>query len=69
MGDDTIQVRGILLEKIVISTTLDPYLSLRSLASYSGLSVRTLRALIDRLPAEALALLPAQHREGLGTAQ
>src|SRR5262249_29976393 len=37
------QVRGVLAERVVISTTLDPYLSLRALATYSGLSVRTLR--------------------------
>jgi excisionase family DNA binding protein len=29
--------------EIVIDVSLDPYLSLRALASYSGLSVRTLR--------------------------
>jgi len=32
-----------LADRVVISTTLDPYLSLRALATYSGLSVRTLR--------------------------
>ncbi len=38
-----VQVRGILPEKIVISTTLDPYLPLKALAAYSGISVRLLR--------------------------
>jgi len=33
---------------------LDPYLSLKALADYSGLSARTLRNLIEKLPAEAL---------------
>jgi excisionase family DNA binding protein len=49
-----VQVRGILPEKIVISTVLDPYLSLKALASYSGLSVRTLRTYLEKSPAEAL---------------
>lgn len=30
-------------EKVVVSTVLAPYLSLRALADYAGLSVRTLR--------------------------
>lgn len=51
---EPVQVRGILPEKIVLSTTLDPYLSLKALAQYSGLSTRTLRTYIDRPPAEAL---------------
>ena len=38
----------------MVSTVLDPYLSLRALASYSGLSVRTLRSFIDRPPDQAL---------------
>jgi excisionase family DNA binding protein len=37
------QVRGVLAERIVVSSDLDPFLSLRALASYSNLSVRTLR--------------------------
>lgn len=37
------QVRGILAERVVVSTPLDPFLSLRALASYSGLSTRKLR--------------------------
>ena len=37
------QVRGVLAERVVISTPLDPFLSLRAAASYSGLSVRKLR--------------------------
>src|SRR5262249_50371051 len=53
------QVRGVLAEQVVISTTLDPYLSLRALATYSGLSVRTLRQyLVD--PAHPLP----HHRVG-----
>ncbi len=41
------RVRGVLAERVVISTALDPFLSLRALASYSGLSVRKLRDLLD----------------------
>lgn len=36
-------VRGILAEKVVISTPADPFLDLRALAGYSHLSVRKLR--------------------------
>lgn len=45
---------GLPPERIVISTVLDPYLSLRALAAYSGLSRRTLRTYLERLPNEAL---------------
>jgi excisionase family DNA binding protein len=37
------QVRGILAERVEIATPLDPFLSLRALASYSGLGARKLR--------------------------
>jgi hypothetical protein len=40
------QVRGVLAERVVLSSTLDPFLPMRALATYSGLSVRTLRALL-----------------------
>jgi lambda repressor-like predicted transcriptional regulator len=40
------QVRGVLADRVIVSTTLDPFLSLKALASYSGLSVRTLRTLL-----------------------
>jgi hypothetical protein len=33
----------VLAERVVVSTTLDPFLPLRALAAYSGLSVRKLR--------------------------
>ena len=49
------QVRGILAERVVVvSTPLDPFLTLKALASYSGLSVRTLRNHLDN-PAHPLA--------------
>ena len=37
------QVRGVVAERVIVSTTLDPFLSLKALAAYSGLGVRTLR--------------------------
>lgn len=42
-GHPVAQVRGVLAECVVVSTVLDPFLSLKALASYSGLSVRKLR--------------------------
>ena len=43
MSDRVAQVRGVLAERVVLSTPLDPFLPLRTLAAYSGLSVRKLR--------------------------
>jgi hypothetical protein len=40
------QVRGVLAERVIVSTELDPFLPLKALAAYSGLSVRTLRTLL-----------------------
>jgi hypothetical protein len=37
------QVRGVLAERVVLSSVADPFLDLRSLAQYSSLSVRKLR--------------------------
>ena len=37
------QIRGVVAEQVIVSTTLDPFLSLKALAAYSGLGVRTLR--------------------------
>jgi len=42
------QVRGVLAERVVVSTALDPFLSLRALAGYSGLSIRKLRDFLDQ---------------------
>ena len=47
MRERVAQVRGVLAERVVVSTELDPFLSLRALASYSGLSVRKLREYFD----------------------
>jgi hypothetical protein len=41
------QIRGVLAERVVISTMIDPYLPLKALASYSGLSVRKLRDYLE----------------------
>ena len=38
-----IGVRGVVAERVIVSTQLDPFLSLKALAAYSGLGVRTLR--------------------------
>src|SRR5438094_3231212 len=48
------QVRGVLAERVVVSISLDPLLSLKALSSYSNLGVRTLRSFINLPPAEAL---------------
>jgi hypothetical protein len=45
-GERVGQVRGIFAERVVVSTPLDPWLSVKALAAYSGLSVRTLRSLL-----------------------
>ena len=39
-------LRCVLAERVVLSSELDPYLGLRALAGYSGLSVRKLRDLL-----------------------
>ena len=35
------------VERLVVNVSLDPFLSLRALAAYSGLSVRNLRSWLD----------------------
>ena len=47
MSERVAQVRGVLAERIVVSTMLDPYFSLKGLASYSSISVRKLREHMD----------------------
>ncbi len=42
-GQATAQIRGVLAEQVVLSSALDPFLSLRALANYSCVSVRKLR--------------------------
>ncbi len=41
------QVRGVLAQEVVVSTPLDPFLSLKALAAYSGIGVRKLRDQLD----------------------
>jgi hypothetical protein len=43
------QVRGVLAERVIVSTPLDPFLSLKALAAYSGLGVRMLRTYLTDL--------------------
>jgi hypothetical protein len=47
-------VRGFIAEGVILSTPLDPYMSLKSLAAYSGLSVRTIRSYLELPPHAAL---------------
>jgi hypothetical protein len=53
-------VRGVVAERVVISTPADPFLDLRALAQYSSLSVRKLR---DHL-ADPVHPLPSYHVGG-----
>ena len=50
-----------LVERVAVSVSLDPFMSLKALAVYSDLSVRKLRQLIDRDAADAL---PAYRVDG-----
>jgi Helix-turn-helix domain len=46
-GTPVAQVRGVLAERVIVSTPLDPFLPLRALSAYSGISVRKLREYLD----------------------
>ena len=54
MSEPVAQVRGVLAERVVVSTALDPFLSLKALAAYSCLSARTLRGFTELPPDQAL---------------
>jgi hypothetical protein len=54
MHERVAEVRGVLAERVIFSTHLDPFLSLKALAAYSSLSPRTLRAFLDLPSDEAL---------------
>ncbi len=41
------QVRGVLAERVIVSTPLDPFFPLRALAAYSGISIRKLRDYLE----------------------
>lgn len=47
MREHVAQVRGVLAERVIVSTPLDPFFPLTALAAYSGLSVRKLRDLLE----------------------
>lgn len=47
MNQPVAQVRGVLAERVIVSTALDPFLPLKALATYAGLSVRKLRDLLE----------------------
>jgi hypothetical protein len=42
------------IERMTVTVPLDPFMNLKALSAYSSLSVRKLRQLIDRDPADAL---------------
>lgn len=42
------QVRGVLAERVIVSTPLDPFLSLKALTQYCGLSRTTLLGVMAR---------------------
>ena len=46
------EVRGVSAERVISGIETDTFLSLKALAGYSSLSVRTLRHFIDELPPE-----------------
>src|SRR5256712_9528093 len=46
--------RRLVSEQVVVVTDLDPFLPLRSLAAYAGLSVRTIRQYLGLPPDQAL---------------
>lgn len=46
-GERVGQVRGLLVDRVEVSTPLDPFLDLRALSAYSSLSVRKLRDLLE----------------------
>src|SRR5262245_3122589 len=47
MKEPVAQVRGVLAERVVVSTQLDPFFDLRALSAYSSISVRKLRDLLE----------------------
>jgi len=51
-----------LVERLNVTANLDPYMGLKALDAYSGLSVRKLRQLIDHDPADALPVYRVDGR-------
>ena len=52
-SDPVAQVRGVLADRVVVSTLLDPFLSLKAASEYTGLSVKTLRRAVNEVPDRA----------------
>jgi excisionase family DNA binding protein len=48
------QIRGVLAERVAVSVSLDPFLSLKAASGYLGLSVKTLRRAVNDIPDRAL---------------
>jgi len=53
-GAAVAQIRGVLAERVVLSTSLDPFLNLEAAAEYTSVSVKTLRRAINAAPDQAL---------------
>ena len=51
-GGRVAEVRGVSADQVIAGIEIDPFLSLKGLAGYSSLSVRTLRHFIYELPPE-----------------
>ena len=51
---EALQARGPIVERVVVSTTLDPLLSLKALTAYSSIAPRTLRQYLELAPEDAL---------------
>jgi hypothetical protein len=51
---EPLQARGPIVERVVVSTSLDPLMSLKALATYSSIAPRTLRQYLELAPEDAL---------------
>jgi hypothetical protein len=47
-------VRGVVADRVVVSTSLDPYLPLKAASGFMGLSLKTLRRAVNDTPDRAL---------------
>jgi hypothetical protein len=47
-------VRGVLAKRVMVSTALDPFLSLKATSDDTGLSIKTLRRAVNDTPERAL---------------
>jgi excisionase family DNA binding protein len=53
-GREVAQVRGVLADRVILSSPLDPFLRLEAASQYLGLSVKTLRRAVNDRPDRAL---------------